>query len=91
MMQKECSGTYSCIHLLTLFLPCSQDTTTGHLYYYNFATGQSSWDHPCDKHYRGLVIHEREKLLARDTLKKRRKKRRRRKIRMIRKRRRRNY
>ncbi|KFO92357.1 Centrosomal protein of 164 kDa, partial [Buceros rhinoceros silvestris] len=54
-----------------------QDTTTGHLYYYNFATGQSSWDHPRDNHYRGLVIHQREKLLARDTLKKRRKKRRR--------------
>lgn len=61
---------YVHFHLLTSFLSCSRDTTTGHLYYYNFATGQSSWDHPCDNHYRGLVIHEREKLLAYDTLKK---------------------
>ncbi|XP_043936886.1 centrosomal protein of 164 kDa isoform X2 [Protopterus annectens] len=40
--------------------PC-QDVT-GDIYYFNFATGQSSWDHPCDEHYRKLVIQEREKL-----------------------------
>ncbi|XP_048368655.1 centrosomal protein of 164 kDa isoform X2 [Sphaerodactylus townsendi] len=42
--------------------PC-QDIT-GDIYYFNFANGQSTWDHPCDEHYRQLVILEREKLLG---------------------------
>ncbi|XP_059566615.1 centrosomal protein of 164 kDa [Myotis daubentonii] len=40
--------------------PC-QDIT-GDIYYFNFANGQSTWDHPCDGHYRNLVIQERGKL-----------------------------
>uniref|UniRef100_A0ABI8A2V5 WW domain-containing protein n=1 Tax=Felis catus TaxID=9685 RepID=A0ABI8A2V5_FELCA len=40
--------------------PC-QDIT-GDIYYFNFANGQSTWDHPCDEHYRNLVIQERRKL-----------------------------
>uniref|UniRef100_A0A8C4V5D4 Centrosomal protein of 164 kDa n=1 Tax=Falco tinnunculus TaxID=100819 RepID=A0A8C4V5D4_FALTI len=52
--------------------PC-QDTT-GDIYYFNFANGQSTWDHPCDGHYRELVIREREKLLARGSSKKKEKK-----------------
>ncbi|NXP23922.1 CE164 protein, partial [Scytalopus superciliaris] len=51
--------------------PC-QDTT-GDVYYFNFATGQSTWEHPCDEHYRQLVIREREKLLARGGLRKEKK------------------
>ena len=39
----------------------SQDIT-GDIYYFNFANGQSTWDHPCDEHYRNLVIQERGKL-----------------------------
>ncbi|XP_026221627.1 centrosomal protein of 164 kDa isoform X2 [Anabas testudineus] len=39
--------------------PC-QDVT-GDIYYFNFSTGQSTWDHPCDEHYRRLVIQERER------------------------------
>ncbi|XP_051520913.1 centrosomal protein of 164 kDa-like isoform X2 [Myxocyprinus asiaticus] len=39
--------------------PC-QDIT-GEVYYFNFSTGQSTWDHPCDEHYRQLVILERER------------------------------
>ncbi|KAF6722394.1 Centrosomal protein of 164 kDa [Oryzias melastigma] len=39
--------------------PC-QDVT-GDIYYFNFSTGQSTWDHPCDEHYRQLVIQERER------------------------------
>lgn len=31
------------------------------MYYFNFSTGQSTWDHPCDEHYRGLVNQERER------------------------------
>ncbi|XP_032565432.1 centrosomal protein of 164 kDa isoform X3 [Chiroxiphia lanceolata] len=48
--------------------PC-QDTT-GDVYYFNFATGQSMWEHPCDEQYRELVIREREKLLAQGSLRK---------------------
>ncbi|KAJ7427412.1 centrosomal protein of 164 kDa [Willisornis vidua] len=51
--------------------PC-QDTT-GDVYYFNFANGQSMWEHPCDEHYRQLVIREREKLLARGALRKEKK------------------
>ncbi|XP_077468156.1 uncharacterized protein cep164 isoform X4 [Stigmatopora argus] len=40
--------------------PC-QDVT-GHIYYYNFSTGESTWDHPCDEHYRRLVVQERERI-----------------------------
>ncbi|NWR75257.1 CE164 protein, partial [Centropus unirufus] len=52
--------------------PC-QDVT-GEIYYFNFATGQSSWDHPCDDHYKELVIREREKLQACGSLRKKEKK-----------------
>lgn len=38
----------------------SQDVT-GDIYYFNFSTGQSTWDHPCDEHYRRLVTQERER------------------------------
>lgn len=66
---------YLCVlfHLFVLFLPHSQDIT-GDIYYFNFANGQSMWEHPCDDHYRELVIQEREKLLARGSLKKKDKK-----------------
>ncbi|XP_063349196.1 E3 ubiquitin-protein ligase NEDD4-like isoform X6 [Pelmatolapia mariae] len=39
--------------------PC-QDVT-GDIYYFNFSTGQSTWDHPCDELYRRLVAQERER------------------------------
>ncbi|KAI4815093.1 hypothetical protein KUCAC02_005259 [Chaenocephalus aceratus] len=39
--------------------PC-QDVT-GDIYYFNFSSGQSTWDHPCDEHYRRLVAQERER------------------------------
>lgn len=59
--------------LLSLSLVCSQDIT-GDIYYFNFANGQSTWDHPCDERYRQLVIHEREKILEHGGLKKKEKK-----------------
>lgn len=40
--------------------PC-QDVTKD-IYYFNFSTGQSTWVHPCDEHYRNLVVQERERL-----------------------------
>ncbi|KAL4647378.1 centrosomal protein of 164 kDa-like isoform X3 [Arapaima gigas] len=42
--------------------PC-QDVT-GDVYYFNFCTGQSTWDHPCEEYYRQLVIQERERAKA---------------------------
>uniref|UniRef100_A0A8C5G1P3 Centrosomal protein of 164 kDa n=2 Tax=Gouania willdenowi TaxID=441366 RepID=A0A8C5G1P3_GOUWI len=39
--------------------PC-QDVT-GDIYYFNFSSGQSTWDHPCDEYYRRLVVQERER------------------------------
>nr|XP_034303042.1 uncharacterized protein LOC105317981 [Crassostrea gigas] len=35
----------------------------GNIYYFNFATGESIWDHPCDELYRKMVMEERKKLL----------------------------
>ncbi|XP_063167354.1 centrosomal protein of 164 kDa isoform X2 [Candoia aspera] len=52
--------------------PC-QDIT-GDIYYFNFANGQSTWDHPCDERYRQLVIQEREKILEHGDLRKKEKK-----------------
>ncbi|XP_021495427.1 centrosomal protein of 164 kDa isoform X2 [Meriones unguiculatus] len=52
--------------------PCQN--ITGDLYYFNFDTGQSIWDHPCDEYYRKLVIQEREKWLAPGAFKKKDKK-----------------
>ena len=45
--------------LPTHWKPC-QDTT-GDIYYFNFETGDSIWDHPCDEFYREMVIEERQK------------------------------
>ena len=39
---------------------CSQ------IYYFNFATGESVWDHPCDEYYRNLYHEEVEKKTKRD-------------------------
>ncbi|XP_031554693.1 centrosomal protein of 164 kDa-like [Actinia tenebrosa] len=40
--------------------PC-QDSQ-GEIYYFNFGTGESVWDHPCDEYYRTMVIEERAKM-----------------------------
>lgn len=34
----------------------------GELYYFNFKSGQSIWDHPSDEHYRELLTAEKAKL-----------------------------
>ncbi|KAJ8280227.1 hypothetical protein GJAV_G00052070 [Gymnothorax javanicus] len=52
--------------------PC-QDVT-GDVYYFNFSSGQSTWDHPCDEQYRRLVIQERERAQANAGLAKKEKK-----------------
>jgi len=42
--------------------PC-QDST-GDIYYFNFQTGESVWDHPCDEYYRSMVLEERRRRSA---------------------------
>ncbi|ESO89091.1 hypothetical protein LOTGIDRAFT_105990 [Lottia gigantea] len=38
------------------------------IYYFNFATGESIWDHPCDEFYRKMVDEERKRhLLGKNT------------------------
>ena len=40
--------------------PC-KTTDTEEIYYFNFATGASTWDHPCDEYYRTLYEEEKKK------------------------------
>ena len=40
--------------------PCK--TSEGEIYYFNFSTGESIWDHPCDAKYKAIVIEERVRL-----------------------------
>ena len=44
--------------------PCQ--TGEHEIYYFNFATGESVWDHPCDEYYRNLYHEEVEKKSKRD-------------------------
>ena len=37
--------------------PCT--TADGNIYYFNFTTGESLWDHPCDAKYQAMVKEER--------------------------------
>ncbi|ELT91382.1 hypothetical protein CAPTEDRAFT_100218 [Capitella teleta] len=39
--------------------PC-QDPNAD-IYYFNFMSGESIWDHPCDEFYRQMVVEERRK------------------------------
>ncbi|XP_078195707.1 centrosomal protein of 164 kDa isoform X41 [Callithrix jacchus] len=54
-------------------MPSFGQHVTGDIYYFNFANGQSMWDHPCDEHYRNLVIQERAKLSTSGAIKKKEK------------------
>ena len=39
--------------------PC-QDTSND-IYYFNFTSGESIWDHPCDDYYKKMVSEARQK------------------------------
>ena len=40
--------------------PCKTKDTED-IYYFNFQTGESTWDHPCDGYYKGLYEEEKKK------------------------------
>ena len=42
------------------------DETSGQVYYYNKATGVSSWEHPLDQYYKNLIFIERKNAKLRD-------------------------
>ena len=37
------------------------------VYYFNFASGESTWDHPCDEHYRSLYEKQKQRKLKEAT------------------------
>lgn len=39
--------------------PCK--TAKKEIYYFNFQTGESIWEHPCDQHYKQLYLEEKGK------------------------------
>lgn len=41
--------------------PC-KTVDTEEIYYFNFSTGDSTWDHPCDDYYRKLYEQEKQKV-----------------------------
>lgn len=43
--------------------PCQ--TREGEIYYFNFETGKSTWDHPCDDYYKKMYEKEKQKKLER--------------------------
>lgn len=46
-----------CVHI-------SREDKSGDIYYFNFSTGQSIWEHPCDEFYKKLLKQERQKKAA---------------------------
>ena len=43
--------------------PC-KTPDTDEIYYFNFSTGDSAWDHPCDKNYRKVYADQKSKSKA---------------------------
>ena len=48
-------------HYAILYTQLYREQPGGGIYYFNFATGASTWEHPCDEFYRNLLKQEREK------------------------------
>ena len=45
--------------------PCK--TSDGEIYYFNFSSGESVWDHPCDDYYKNMYKEEKDKLAKKKT------------------------
>lgn len=43
------------------------DLEQNELYYFNFDTGESIWDHPCDNDFKELVIEQRYTIKSNDS------------------------
>jgi len=43
--------------------PCQ--TEENDIFYFNFQTGESTWDHPCDARYRQMYIGKKREKIAR--------------------------
>ena len=43
--------------------PC--ETAQGDIYYFNFQTGESIWEHPCDQYYKQMCLEEKMKRVRR--------------------------
>lgn len=46
--------------------PCRTNESAD-IYYFNFSTGESTWDHPCDEYYKKL--YDDEKIKKQSTMK----------------------
>lgn len=40
---------------------CCSRMPDNDIYYFNFQSGESTWDHPCDDYYRKLYAEEKKK------------------------------
>ena len=49
------------IFLFVFLLFSNSQTENQDIYYFNFKTGESIWDHPCDEYYRRYSLHQQEK------------------------------
>ena len=45
------------------YLFIKSQSEDGNIYYFNFVTGESIWDHPCDETFREMYKTEKEKLV----------------------------
>jgi hypothetical protein len=47
--------------------PCKSPAVSEEIYYFNFETGESTWDHPSDEYYKTLYRDEKRKLKERNS------------------------
>ena len=61
----RCTFCIICKHLSPILVYLFSDYRlcffAGDIYYFNFQTGDSMWDHPCDEYYKKMVNDTRSK------------------------------
>lgn len=50
--QHACAAAHRRRRCCCYLVPCCSQAPSREIYYFNFATGESIWDHPCDEHFR---------------------------------------